>query len=83
MKGHVVSTDPSFISDTHLKLMWLKGGKHKVQMHPGASLEALQKDLQEFITSTSKRLPAWPTHCGRGSHRSAVALDESSKVRAA
>ena len=53
-KGHVVSADPSFITDTHLKSMWLKGRKHRVHMHPEASLEGIKKGLQEFINSAVK-----------------------------
>ena len=55
-KGHVVSTDPSFINDLRLKSMWLKGRKHRVQMHPEASLEGIKKGLQEFVSSAVKRL---------------------------
>lgn len=36
--------------------MWLKGRKHRVQMHPKVSFEGLKKGLQDFITSVVKRL---------------------------
>ena len=47
----------ALVSDTHLKSMWLKGRKNRVQMHPEASQEGLKKGLQDFITSAVKISP--------------------------
>ena len=54
-KGHVVTTDPGFITDVRLRSYWLKGRKFRCQAHPQLLLDNLRKNLDTFILQAAKR----------------------------
>ena len=60
LDGHVVTTDPSFIKDSRLKSLWLKGRKHRVQAHPASTLQGLEAGLNTFIKQACARCKTTP-----------------------
>ena len=53
--GHVVTANPAFIHNKRLRSYWLKGRKYRCQAHPQELMTNVEKSLNKFIDTASRR----------------------------